>query len=51
MVVVSKSGTRDTMRWASIEAKIFSEVEEKETAPIGQQSVHGREVGKFNKRL
>ena len=38
------------MRRASIEVEIFSEVEEKETAPIGPQSVHGREVGKFNKR-
>ena len=38
------------MRGASIETKTFSRVEEKETAPIGPQSVHGREDGKFNKR-
>ena len=38
------------MQWASIEAEISSKVEEKETAPTGPQSVHGREVGKFNKR-
>ena len=29
--------------------KISSKVEEKEIAPTGPQSVHGREVGKFNK--
>ena len=38
------------MQWASIEVKISSKVKEKETAPTGLQSVHGREVGKFNKR-
>ena len=38
------------MQWASIEAKISSKVERKETAPIGPQSAHAREVGKFNKR-
>ena len=38
------------MQWASIEAKISSKVEEKETAPTGSQCVHGQEGGKFNKR-
>ena len=38
------------MQWASIETEISSKVEEKEIAPTGPQSVHGREVGKFNKR-
>ena len=41
---------RETMQWASIEVEIYSKVEKKETAPTGSQSVHGREVGKFNKR-
>ena len=36
------------MQWASIEAEISSKVEEKETAPTGPQSVHRREVDKFN---
>ena len=38
------------MQWASIKAEIYSKVEEKETAPIGPRSVHGREVGEFNKK-
>ena len=38
------------MRGASIETKISPKVEEKETAPIGLQSVHGREGGKFDKK-
>ena len=38
------------MRWASIETKISSKVEEKGTAPTGPRSVHEREVDKFNKR-
>ena len=38
------------MQWASIGVEISSRVEEKETAPTGLQSVHEREVGKFNKR-
>ena len=50
MFFVYKNEKRDTMQWASIEAEISSKVKEKETAPIGSQSVHGREVGKFNKR-
>ena len=38
------------MRWSSIEKKISFRAEEKETAPIGPQSVHGREGDKFNER-
>ena len=38
------------MQWASIETKISSKEEEKETVPTGPQSVHGREVDKFNKK-
>ena len=38
------------MRRVSIETEISSKVKEKEIAPIGPQSVHGREVGEFNKR-
>ena len=38
------------MQWASIKAGISSKIEGKETAPTGSQSVHGREVGKFDKR-
>ena len=37
------------MRWANIETKVFSKVEEKETAPIGPQNAHRRESGKINK--
>ena len=50
MVFVSKDGKRDTIQWASIEAKISSKVEEKQTAPTSPQSVHWREGDKFNKR-
>ena len=50
MFLCPKNEKQDTMRWASIETEISSKVEEKETAPIGSQSVYGREVGKFNKR-
>ena len=38
------------MQWASTEAETSFKVEEEETAPTGPQSVHGREVGEFNKR-
>ena len=38
------------MRWVSIETKVSSKVEEKETAPTGLQSMHGREGGKFDKK-
>ena len=38
------------MRGASIEMKTSPKAEEKETAPIGLQSVHGREGGKFEKK-
>ena len=38
------------MQSESIKTEISSEVEEKETAPIGLRSVHGREGGKFNKK-
>ena len=39
------------MRGASIETKNISpKADEKETAPIGLQSMHGREGGKFEKR-
>ena len=38
------------MRWASIKTEISSKIEKKETAPADPQSVHGREVSKFNKR-
>ena len=38
------------MQQASVKTEISSKVEEKEIAPTGPQSVHGREVGKFNKR-
>ena len=38
------------MQWASTEAETSFKVEEEETAPTGPQSVHGREVGKFNKK-
>ena len=38
------------MQFVNIEAEISSKVEEKEIAPTGPQSAHGREVGKFNKR-
>ena len=37
------------MRWASIETKISSKIEKKETAPTDPRSVYGREDGKFNK--
>ena len=40
----------DAMRWSSIEKKISFRAEEKETAPTGPQSVHGREGDKFNER-
>ena len=50
MVFVSKNGKQDTMQWVSIKAEISSKIEEKETAPAGPQSVHRREVGKFNKK-
>ena len=46
----SKNEKRDTMRWASIETEISSKVEEKEITPTGPQSVHGQEVGEFNKK-
>ena len=38
------------MRGASIETKISPKAEEKETAPTGLQSVHGREGGKFDQK-
>ena len=39
------------MREASIETKNISpKTEEKETAPTGLQSMHGREGGKFTKQ-
>ena len=39
------------MREASIEKKNISpKTDEKETAPIGLQSMHGREGGKFAKQ-
>ena len=41
---------QDTTRLASIETEISPKVEEKETAPTGLQSMHGREDGKFDKK-
>ena len=38
------------MREASIETEISPKAEEKETAPTGLQSMHGREGGKFDKK-
>ena len=38
------------MRQASIEIEIFPKTEEKETTPIGLQSMHGQEGGKFDKK-
>ena len=38
------------MRGASIKTEISPKAEEKETAPTGRQSMHGREGGKFNKK-
>ena len=38
------------MRRASIEIEISLKAEEKETASIGLQSMHGRECGKFDKK-
>ena len=38
------------MRRASIETEISPKAEEKETAPTGLQSMHGRESGKFEKK-
>ena len=38
------------MRWASIETEISPKVEEKETALISLQNMHGREGGKFDKK-
>ena len=38
------------MRGASIETNISPKPEEKETAPTGLQSMHGREGGKFAKQ-
>ena len=38
------------MREASIETEISPKAEEKETAPAGLQSMHGREGGKFAKQ-
>ena len=38
------------MRRASIEIEISLKEEERETAPIGLQSMHGREGGKFAKQ-
>ena len=38
------------MRRVSIETEISSKVKEKKIAPTGPQSVHGREVGEFNKK-
>ena len=38
------------MRRARIETEISPEAEEKETAPIGLQSMHGRKGGKINKK-
>ena len=38
------------MRKASIETEISLKAEEKETAPTGLQSMHGREGGKFDKK-
>ena len=37
------------MQRASIKVEISSKEEEKNTAPSSPQSVHRREVGKFNK--
>ena len=49
MVFVSKNEKWDTMWWASIEIEISSRAEEKETTPIGPQSVHGWEAGELIK--
>ena len=38
------------MQEASIEIEISPKAEEKETAPTGLQSMHGREGGKFDKK-
>ena len=38
------------MQWVSIETKISSKAEEKETTPTGPQKVHGQDSGNFNKR-
>ena len=38
------------MRQASIEIEISLKAEEKETASIGLQSMHGRKGGKFDKK-
>ena len=38
------------MRRASIEAEISPKTEEKKTAPIGLQSMHGQEGGKFDEK-
>ena len=38
------------MRETSIETEISPKAEEKETAPTGLQSMHGREGGKFDKK-
>ena len=38
------------MRQASIDTEISPKAEEKEIAPIGLQSIHGREGGKFDEK-
>ena len=38
------------MRRASIETEISPKTEEKETAPTGLQSMHGRKGGKFDEK-
>ena len=38
------------MREARIETEISPKAEEKETAPIGLQSMHGQEGGKFDEK-
>ena len=38
------------MRQASIDTEISLKVDEKETAPTGLQSMHGRECGNFDEK-
>ena len=38
------------MQWASLKIEISPKIEEKETAPIGLQSMHGQEGGKFDEK-
>ena len=38
------------MQWASLKIEISPKIEEKETAPIGLQSMHGQKGGKFDEK-